>query len=66
MRAPGSVSGPRFDRLTLSRARTDGLKRLAHFLGEPVGRSRRELVESLVRKLDEDDSWPPRVTERTW
>lgn len=62
----------RLDRRTLGKAKAPALLRLAKYTGVPVhdncmcDRCHTQLIEVLVRKLDVQASWPPRLMERQW
>jgi hypothetical protein len=63
--------GPRFDRRLLSKVKPAGLIRLARFINIDVkdcecDNCMSKLVELVVRKLDIQESWPPRLLERSW
>jgi len=66
------MAGPRFDRRTLSKAKPISLVRLAKFIGITVpddcvcDKCNHNLVEAVVRKLDTEESWPPKLLERKW
>ena len=66
------MAGPRLDRRTLSKVKPESLLRLAKYIGITVSdncicdKCNRSLVEAIVRKLDVEESWPPKLLERRW
>jgi hypothetical protein len=66
------MAAVRFSRQTLSRAKPLALIRLARYLGIRVPdecvciKCNSALVEVVVRKLDTEDGWPTRLSERKW
>lgn len=67
------MAGPRLDRRTLSKAKPIDLIRLAKFLRITAppddcvcDSCNIKLVEAVVRKLDLEESWPPKLLERRW
>lgn len=62
----------RFDRRTLSKAKPSDVIRLAKYAGINVSnecvcyKCIGKLIEDLVRKLDVEEGWPPKLIERKW